>query len=313
MKKLMLTLSLAVLALTSLHADNIGSGTHWYNGDSQFEATVKGGVVHMYTMNEGEESAFVLMPVDEGWRAFDIRADEEYPDAYYPPGKTARYVREEGRTVLTVYDADDRLTTVFTQTTKDFNVNSELTRIGELMGAYSQKAGPDVLISERQISIGNVKCDYEVVMFNDYATDFVFVKGGPWNGLWQFVGSQDGFYLYESKMGEYGMPERKTGGRQKRLTWNDAEYSRWEFASQMILTRPLLSHYNSVALHLMRNAIMARHGYVFRSPELQQYFDARPWYSPRESNDDIRLSFVEQLNVQLIKNYEEMLKNESEE
>lgn len=309
MKKIAI-LIVALLGLTGLHADNIRSGTHWYNGDSQFEATVKGGIVHMYFMSEGEESAFVLVPVDEDWRAFDIRPDEEYPDAYYPPGKTARYVHQEGLTVLMVYDADDHLTTVFTQTTKRLDDNAVQMRTAELCGAYSQRRGPDVLISEQQISIGIVNCEYEVVTFNSYATEFIIIKGGPWNGLWQCVATQDGWYLYESLMGEYGMPERKNGGQQKLIEWKDPETSRWDFASRVVLTRTVLYHYDAVALSLMRNSIMARHGYVFKSPELQQYFNARPWYSPRESNDDIQLSFIEQLNVQLIKNQETAVKSE---
>lgn len=309
-RRLILTLSLALVALTGLQAGNVNTGTKWYNGDLQFEATVKGGVVHMYAMSEGEESAFVLVPQDGEERTYSIRPDAAYPDAYYPLGTTARYDQQEGVTALLVYDAENHLTTVFTQTTKSFDENAVQMRLAELCGAYSQRRGPDVLITEQQISIAGVDYAYEVVKFNGYATDFINVKDGAWHGLWQCVATQDGWYLYESLMGEYGMPERKAGGRQMLIEWNDPEDSRWAFASNVVLTRPVLSHYNAVTLSLMRNAIMARHGYRFRSPELQQYFDARPWYAPRESNDDIRLSFIEQLNVQLIKNQETAEKSE---
>ena len=35
------------------------------------------------------------------------------------------------------------------------------------------------------------------------------------------------------------------------------------------------------------------------------YFALEPWYKPASSNDGIRLSFIEQLNIELIKQMEE--------
>ena len=51
----------------------------------------------------------------------------------------------------------------------------------------------------------------------------------------------------------------------------------------------------------MRNAILARHGYVFQSKDLKEYFSSQSWYHPAANNADIQLSFIEQLNVDLIK------------
>jgi serine/threonine-protein kinase len=39
-------------------------------------------------------------------------------------------------------------------------------------------------------------------------------------------------------------------------------------------------------LQLLRNAVFARHGRTFKTPELQRYFDSRSWYSPRSSYSD---------------------------
>ena len=44
---------------------------------------------------------------------------------------------------------------------------------------------------------------------------------------------------------------------------------------------------------------------------LQDYFSKEPWYKPAASNDNIKLSFIEQLNMELIKAEEENPDHES--
>ena len=51
----------------------------------------------------------------------------------------------------------------------------------------------------------------------------------------------------------------------------------------------------------MRNFILARRGYVFQSKDLKAYFEKQPWYKPADSNDDVQLSLLERLNIELIK------------
>jgi protein containing caspase domain len=58
-------------------------------------------------------------------------------------------------------------------------------------------------------------------------------------------------------------------------------------------------------LRLMRNTIYARHGYMFQSADLQEYFSQFDWYEPRlnvvTEND---MSEIERKNVALIKRFE---------
>ena len=51
----------------------------------------------------------------------------------------------------------------------------------------------------------------------------------------------------------------------------------------------------------MRNAILARNGYKFQSADLKEYFANEPWYTPASNNKEVKTSFVEQLNIELIK------------
>ena len=57
-------------------------------------------------------------------------------------------------------------------------------------------------------------------------------------------------------------------------------------------------------LRLARNEIYARHGYIFDSQDLQNYFKSQDWYSPNPHFDESLLSSVEKANVDFIKSYE---------
>ena len=57
-------------------------------------------------------------------------------------------------------------------------------------------------------------------------------------------------------------------------------------------------------LRLLRNKILAYHGYRFQSKDLQEYFSNVRWYKPVSDNNTIKLSIVEQTNIQLIKSEE---------
>ncbi len=55
-------------------------------------------------------------------------------------------------------------------------------------------------------------------------------------------------------------------------------------------------------LRIMRNEIYARHGYIFSSDDLRQYFGRQSWYHPTTKN--VTLSSIEQYNANFIKQYE---------
>ncbi|WHY66641.1 YARHG domain-containing protein [Neobacillus sp. SuZ13] len=59
-------------------------------------------------------------------------------------------------------------------------------------------------------------------------------------------------------------------------------------------------------LRLARNEIYARHGYVFKSEDLQTYFSSKSWYQPDQSFDG-SLNEIEKENVNFIKAREDSL------
>ena len=80
-----------------------------------------------------------------------------------------------------------------------------------------------------------------------------------------------------------------------------------------LLNRDYLSRYSPGELRLMRNEIMARHGYTFTSPDLKAYFESQPWYTPSGDNSTVKLSAVELANVQLIRCFENQIAAEEPE
>lgn len=80
-------------------------------------------------------------------------------------------------------------------------------------------------------------------------------------------------------------------------------------SQDVYLTSADLLYMSSEALTLARNEIYARHGYIFSSPDLQEYFCCKDWYSPSIPADDFdsdNLSSTEDGNLGLIKVYEKI-------
>ncbi len=80
-----------------------------------------------------------------------------------------------------------------------------------------------------------------------------------------------------------------------------------ELFENKLLTEQMLHGLSLHELRLLRNEIYARHGRIFRTPWLQQYFGSQPWYEPSETFRDEDLSGADKENVELIVKYENEL------
>ena len=74
----------------------------------------------------------------------------------------------------------------------------------------------------------------------------------------------------------------------------------YPFGSVLVLTEGITRYFSKAELRIMRNEIYARHGYIFKSPELQAYFTAQPWYKPVDGAGEAQLSELEKLNVRIL-------------
>jgi hypothetical protein len=60
-------------------------------------------------------------------------------------------------------------------------------------------------------------------------------------------------------------------------------------------------------LRLLRNEIYARHGRIFKTGWIQQYFGGQPWYDPKEDFKDEEISGSDKTNIETIVKYENKL------
>ena len=75
-------------------------------------------------------------------------------------------------------------------------------------------------------------------------------------------------------------------------------------ASERLLNDDDLKGMSKKELRLMRNEIMARHGYTFSSDDLKKHFEKELWYFPLFRDVSKNLSDIESKNVTFIQQYE---------
>ena len=120
------------------------------------------------------------------------------------------------------------------------------------------------------------------------------------------IGGQT-YLIFYNKKGEALHVYRKTTDglyncQQAQQHMTDQPYE--SLLTQQVLNRPYLQNITRENLRLMRNEILARHGYNFQSKDLKDYFSQKSWYKPAKSNSGIKLNIIEETNVQLIKSIE---------
>lgn len=76
------------------------------------------------------------------------------------------------------------------------------------------------------------------------------------------------------------------------------------FTSTRYLNNIDINGLSSDDLKIMRNEIFARHGYIFKTDDMRQYFSQQSWYNPQYNDVTSMLSAVEKSNVEFIKKFE---------
>lgn len=77
-----------------------------------------------------------------------------------------------------------------------------------------------------------------------------------------------------------------------------------EYFENKVITEQMLQGLSLHELRLIRNEIYARHGRMFHTDWLNQYFGSQPWYNPDENFKDEELSGNDKVNVETIVKYE---------
>lgn len=312
------TILFAFLAIaTSAQIDN---RLHWYDGAITYDATnLENKNVQMYGMDEGEEHEFILRYNKEINPNHQIYTIDNGPHDYvneYGQGRTVRHRKAEGWDVICFYDSDNRLRSVMSGESEwDAEKLNKARWLNQMTGEYliekEDECEQFFSWSWESLSINHVAYPYEIITFNGRVTGFITIKsvdGAPneLEGTWEAVPTLRGFMLYSVDTTTGSTPwewERK--GKVYEFAESNPEVGRFFYASTTLLNDKWFRRFDKPTLRIMRNAILARHGYRFQSQDLQEYFSNEPWYKPAKSNDNIKLSFVEQLNIELIKSVED--------
>jgi len=83
-----------------------------------------------------------------------------------------------------------------------------------------------------------------------------------------------------------------------------------ELFENKVIAEAMLRGLSLHELRLLRNEIYARHGRVFKTLWLQQYFGGQVWYDPNEEFKDEELTGADKTNVETIVAYENKLHNQ---
>ena len=76
----------------------------------------------------------------------------------------------------------------------------------------------------------------------------------------------------------------------------------------VVLTEDKLAGLSLLDLRILREEFYARHGKKFDAPGIRDYFNWRDWYKPAKVQRVIKLSAIEQKNVDLLASYEARLR-----
>lgn len=281
--------------------EDIAEGSLWYSGSLVYDAhPAEDGSVRMSAMAEGEEHGFVLMPAAPGGDLFEVSDGPDEAVNVFGGTAYARRLRQEGLDVVCLYDTKNRLTGILQATqTWDAQVLNVDLWMAMISGDYVSGSGKQVQIRPDGATYGGKALPLQPVTFNGMVTGVLdFGESGPYlAGKVEAVPTPEGLQLTEVKM-EDGEPWFERTVSYFNLKWAGAR-SRFDFASRILLSGGL-HRYDKPLLRVMRNSILASHGYVFRSKDLKTYFEAQPWYTPAADNASVKLSLLEHLNIALI-------------
>ncbi len=172
-----------------------------------------------------------------------------------------------------------------------------------LNGTYTDKDGKKYVFNNETLTIDGKKMTITPEpIYGSYDKCFSTDDGNAYC----FAISETGINLYTGALDDcndcYYYPDKLLVQLRADL---DANQGRWQFTNQKIIMERHLYRYSKSLLRLMRNEIYARHGYKFASADLAAYFAKTSWYSPVSDNSKIKLSALEQLNINIIKHYED--------
>ncbi len=202
--------------------------------------------------------------------------------------------------VLVARNSKNVITALLAELT-DWNHDDQLL-LDMLDGIYTDSQGKEYNFAreslngekfEVQVSDGNMAQCFKLKDGKIYWVEFTDKGIDLYNAVWD-DDNPVGYYkmstFYKSLTKKDQITEILTG--------------QYPYTSMKLVLPSQLDFFTKAQLRVMRNEIYARHGYVFSSADLKAHFAKMSWYKPLNDNSKVHLSALEQLNVDLIKAWE---------
>ena len=320
MKTTLLTLATALLMASAATAQNL-SNTVWTSLNEQLYIesddgqNIKGVDIDCFTDGGGLPSATEMRRISS--KVFIVNYTEL---EYKQPTKNTLMSVDCPKTGNTQYLYQENLNGDFLHILVKQD-NNEYSRIQEfydvINGTYTDKDGKKYVFNNETLTIDGKRMTIKPVESNYSGYTNCFEIDGE---TYCFAISGTGINIYTAALDEECCdcdyyPDKLWVKLRADL---NANQGRWLITNQKIVMERYLLRYTKSMLRLMRNEIYARHGYKFASADLTAYFSKTSWYHPGTDNSKIKLSPLEQLNVNIIKKIEDEMeddhnKNEIEE
>lgn len=277
MKKLLLISAFSAAVFSGVDAQTLDG--QWTDGIVTYYAK-KTGSDYLFDGFLGEDRSFTISKTAQN--KFVIKKESE--EEYYSLGKngsTVKYLtitESSGRKaeILASYGTGNQL---FYAIEKDLTQNDNFYESGiEYMFENVIGGGFEVL--------------YDEYGSNHHAVLRISDK------IYILKTTSDGITLYNTKKENIRYEPTTVF---KTIKYTDSGQGWWPQTSKIVLSVSILSLFDKSQLRLMRNEIYARHGWQFSSEDLKSHFSKFSWYKPSGNNSTIKLSDLEQFNVDLIK------------
>lgn len=308
MKKILILTVLSFAGIVAMQAQAFPNKSMWYDGLTQYVASVAGNNVHLVggTPHEGGYELTLVRTKKKLKPASPLKVVAYY-EVKERPELFAEHVAEGIVEALILREPAGRIISVLNRTQLSNYENMEYDISNVLSGTYSTMQvgflghGEEYVIDYSKCKMGKKAplADSEFMQEYDMPVNVIKTKGK----LWMLVPTIFGLNIYPASYDE-DSDMYSRAGEAIPVYWSDHTKGRFSIASERVLNMSILSHYSKEALKLMRNEILARHGYIFKSDDLSTYFLKQDWYEPEEEDSRVELSAVEQLNISMIQSAE---------
>jgi serine/threonine protein kinase len=89
-----------------------------------------------------------------------------------------------------------------------------------------------------------------------------------------------------------------------KLSNSNSDKKNYDVACEKVLTESDIQGYSSYDLKIMRNWIFARHGYIFKTTDMRDFFENQSWYYGEYDDVSDMLTDIERYNIDFIKRHE---------